>query len=216
MPEPVHFHFDLLSPYAAIAWRQIHGLAAAHGRAVHPVPTLLAALLAHGDTRGPAEIPAKRLYVFKDALRGARAVGMDLIPPPTHPFNPLLPLRAASMVEGEAQRRLIDALFHAAWGGGGGVDSPDAVRAAAEAAGLDGGALIEAAGTAEAKGRLRDQTEQAIAAGVFGVPTMRVQGELFWGYDSFGHLDRFLRGEDPIKPEDLTAWQHIQPSASRR
>lgn len=216
MQQPIFFHFDLLSPYAAIAWRQIFPLAAAHGRRVQPVPTLLAALLAHGGTKGPAEIPAKRIYVFKDALRSARRIGLPLIPPPTHPFNPLLALRAASMVEGEPQRRLIDALFRGAWGGGGGVESAEAVARLAGEAGLDGEALIAAASTDEAKARLRNQTEEAIANGVFGVPTMRVDGELFWGYDSFGHLDAFLRGEDPISAEDLAPWANIRASASRR
>ena len=216
MQQPIFFHFDPLSPYAAVAWRQIHPLAAAYGREVRPVPTLLAALLAHGGTKGPAEIPAKRIYVFKDALRAARKVGMDLIPPPSHPFNPLIALRAASMLEGEAQRLLIDRLFHGAWGGGGGVSTPESVRRLADEAGLDGEALIEAAGTDEAKARLRNQTEEAISNGVFGVPTMRVDGELFWGFDSFGHLETFLRGEDPIGPEDLTPWLNISASANRR
>lgn len=216
MRSPIDFHFDLLSPYAAIAWSQIHGLAARHGRAVRPVPTLLAALLAHNGTRGPAEVPAKRVYVFKDALRSARHLGLPLVPPPTHPFNPLLALRAASMVEGEAQRRLIDALYDGAWGGGGGVESADQVRALAQRAGLDGDAVVAAAGTDEAKARLRAQTEDAIANGVFGVPTMRVDGELFWGYDSFGHLERFLAGEDTITPDDLQPWSNIRPSATRR
>ncbi|HND30884.1 MAG TPA: DsbA family protein, partial [Myxococcota bacterium] len=58
-------------------------------------------------------------------------------------------------------------------------------------------------------------TEQAIAAGVFGVPTMIVDGELFWGYDSFAHLEGFLRGEDPLQPGDLERWAHLPASAGR-
>ena len=62
MSDPtIVFHFDFLSPYAYLAWTQIHAVAARHGRTVTPVPTLLAALLAHGATKGPAEIPAKRV-----------------------------------------------------------------------------------------------------------------------------------------------------------
>ncbi len=215
MPAPLFFYFDLLSPYAYIAWHQLHGLAGRYGRSVQPVPTLLAALLAHGGTKGPAEIPAKRVYVFKDALRSARRLGLPLVPPPSHPFNPLWALRAASVVEGEVQRRLIDALFQAVWGGGGGAESPEAVRDIATAAGLDGAKIVEAAGQAAAKAALRAQTEQAIAAGVFGVPTMIVDGELFWGYDSFGHLEHFLRGEDPLQPGDVERWASLPASARR-
>lgn len=92
MSEPISFHFDYLSPYAYLAWTQLHALAAQDGRDVLPVPTLLAALLDHSGSRGPAEIPAKRVYIFKDALRSARVLGLPLAPPPRHPFNPLLAL----------------------------------------------------------------------------------------------------------------------------
>lgn len=215
MSAPIDLHFDFLSPYAYLAWKQIHALAARHGRDVRPVPTLFAALLAHGNTKGPAEIPAKRVYVFKDSLRSARALGLPLSPPPSHPFSPLVALRACSMVDGEPQTRLVGALFDATWGGGGGIETADKVRALADAIGLDGAALVEAAASGDAKARLRAQTDLAIERGVFGVPTMWVDGELFWGVDSFAHLSRFLAGEDPIRPGDLDAWAHVAPSATR-
>jgi 2-hydroxychromene-2-carboxylate isomerase len=213
---PIHFHFDYLSPYAYLAWTQIHALAARAGREVVPVPTLFAALLAHGATKGPAEIPAKRVYVFKDALRSARLLGVPLEPPPSHPFNPLVALRASSIVEGDPQRRLVDALFRAAWGGEGGVEGEERVAALASSAGLDGGALVARCREPSVKERLRLQTDEAIAAGVFGVPTMRVDGEIFWGLDSFGHVERFLRGEDPLRADELARWRHVAASAVRR
>lgn len=211
----IHFHFDFLSPYAYLAWTQIHGLAAHYGRTVEPVPTLLAALLQHGGTKGPAEIPAKAVYVFKDTLRTARRLGVPLLPPPSHPFNPLVALRASLVAEGDERRRLVDALFRATWGGGGGVETPEKVARAASAAGLDGDAIVARAGEPGGKQRLRDATDAAVAAGVFGVPTMAADGELFWGYDSFAHLDRFLAGEDPLRTEDLALWATIRPSATR-
>jgi 2-hydroxychromene-2-carboxylate isomerase len=223
----IRFHFDFLSPYAYLAWVSIHALAAEHGRTVIPVPTLLAALLAHGGTKGPAEIPAKRVYVFKDTVRSASVLGVPLIPPPTHPFNPLLALRASGLVEGEAQKALVDELFRGAWGGGGGCESPEAVAKAAGRAGLDGADLVRRAGEPAAKDRLRAATDEAIANGVFGVPTMRVEAdvgpksggphqELFWGLDSFAHLERFLGGEDPVRGVDLAQWASTAASASRR
>lgn len=212
----IRFHFDFLSPYAYVAWTQIHGLAAQHGREVRPVPTLLAPLLRNGDTKGPAEIPAKRLYMFKDVVRTAHRLNVPIAPPPTHPFNPLLPLRAASVLQGDDQRRLIDALFQAAWGVGTGAETPEQVARAAASVGLDGPALVAAAGMPEARDRLRVQTEAAIRDGVFGVPTMCVDGELFWGFDAFGHLDRFLGGEDPVAPAALARWAELGASAQRR
>lgn len=218
----IRFHFDFVSPYAYIAWTQIQALAERHGCSVEPVPTLFAALLESGGpgTRGPAEIPAKRIYLFKDTLRTARVLGIPFQPPASHPFNPLLALRVASLdLSKEDRRRVIDALYGAIWGGGQGADSAEKVVPLLSAAGLDGPALVAAAGTPEIKDRLRAQTDEAIRAGVFGVPTLRIGGELFWGYDSFGHAERFLRGQDPLaaEPEALLArWRALPSSAQRR
>jgi 2-hydroxychromene-2-carboxylate isomerase len=214
----VRFHFDLLSPYAYIAWTQIHRVAAAHGHEVEPVPTLLAGLLnAHG-TKGPAEVPAKRVYVFKDAYRKAHSFGLPaLTPPPTHPFNPLLALRLCTLpLPAETRRRLIDALYAATWAGGGGVESPADVRPIVTGLGLDAEALIAAAGAPAAKAALKENTEAAVAAGVFGVPTAVVGGELFWGVDALPQLEAFLDGRDPIAGVSLERWAHVVPSATRR
>lgn len=204
----IDFHFDFLSPYAYLAWTQIHALAERHKATVHPVPTLFAALLANGGTKGPAEIPAKRAYVFADVLRSARLLDVPLHPPPVHPFHPLLALRACTVVQGEAQKRLIDELFAGAWGGRGGCADPVSVEWAAQRAGLDAHALVKLAQGDEAKRLLRAFTDDAIANGVFGVPTMRVgKGltSLFWGLDSFPALERKLAGKDTVTDEDVKA-----------
>ena len=217
MPAPVvRFLFDFISPYAYLAWTQIHAAVGRRGAVVEPVPVLFAALLnAHG-TKGPAEVPAKRIYIFKDTLRRAGRLGVPLVPPPTHPFNPLLALRAASIdLPAEPRRALIDALFQAAWGGGGGVAGAAEVAAAATAAGLDGEKIARSAGADEVKARLRGQTDEAIATGAFGVPTMIVGAELFWGLDSLDLLDAYLGGEAPLDPALLSRWSTITASASR-
>jgi 2-hydroxychromene-2-carboxylate isomerase len=213
----IDFHFDFLSPYAYLAWTQIHDLAARHGATVKPVPTLFAALLAHGGTKGPAEIPAKRAYVFLDTLRTARRLGVPLVPPPAHPFHPLLALRVCSSLGGEAQRRAIDALFAAAWGGQGGCDTETRVEVALSRAGLDGAALVALGADDAAKALLRAQTEAAIANGVFGVPTMRTgssRTSLFFGLDSFPALEAQLRGEDYVSEEDIPAWSALPVGVS--
>jgi 2-hydroxychromene-2-carboxylate isomerase len=65
----IRFCFDFISPYAYLAWTQVHALADRHGRAVEPVPVLFAALLDHHGTVGPAEVPAKRRYLMFDVVR---------------------------------------------------------------------------------------------------------------------------------------------------
>lgn len=217
MTNPVSFYFDYISPYAYLGWRQIQTLAAAHGRAVEPVPILFAALLNHHGHKGPAEIPPKRVYIFKNVLRIAHRLGVPLQPPPSHPFNPLLALRVTALAEDAlARRRLIDGLFAATWGGGAGVTDPAVVAAIADQAGLDGAALVRAAGGEEAKARVRQSTERALALGVFGVPTFVVDGELFWGCDALPDVETFLRGEDPVDAALLARWADLPASAGRR
>lgn len=211
----IRFHYDFLSPYAYIAWTQIHGLAERHGRSVEPVGILLAAALNKYGHKGPAEIPPKRTYVFVDCLRTCSVLGLPLKPPPSHPFNPLLALRVASLpMDADTRRALVTGLFEAVWAGGGGVETPGAVGAVAAAVGLDPVAALTAATTPEGKQRVKDQSSQALADGVFGVPTMTVDGQLFWGYDSFGHLDRFLAGEG-VDLSGLAGFE-LPASASRR
>jgi 2-hydroxychromene-2-carboxylate isomerase len=215
--DAVRFYFDYLSPYAYIAWTQIHPLAERYGRAIDAVPVLFPALLGAHGTKGPAEIPAKRVYVWKDVLRTARVLGLPLTPPPAHPFNPLLALRVASTdLARNERRRLVDGLYRATWGGGPGITDPAVVARIADDARLDGAALVRAAGTDEVKARLKAQTDEALALGAFGIPSILVDGELFWGYDSFGHIERRLAGRDPIDGIDLLQWKDLPAAARRR
>jgi len=213
------FHFDFISPFAYLAWTQIRQLAGRHGAALELVPTLFAALLAEGKTKGPAEIPAKRRYFFRDAFRTAHLLGVPIAMPPSHPFNPLLALRIASLpLERGEREAAITALFDAIWAKGEGLESQEQVISALNAAGLDGSSLVERA--PQAKETLRLATEDAIAHHVFGVPTMRViegdEEELFWGVDSFGHLERYLAGQDPLRGRDLQQLLERPASANRR
>jgi 2-hydroxychromene-2-carboxylate isomerase len=203
---PLSFHFDFLSPSAYLAWREVHALAEKHGRTVTAVPTLLAALLSAHGHKGPAEIEPKRIYTGKHVLRLAADHEAPLVPPPVHPFNPLLPLRIASL-ERPDQRAIIDALYAAAWGGGGGVHDEALVHNALAARGLPADALIAEGKSDAAKRRLREATDRALAQGCFGVPTLFVDGELFWGFDSFAHVDRYLAGKDPVSKEQLAIWE---------
>ncbi len=216
-PEPIRFFFDYISSNAYLAWAELGRVAERHGRTVEPVPVLFAGLLnAHGQL-GPAEIPVKALWMLKNTLRKARLLGIPLLPPPSHPFNPLLALRLSSLpMPAPTRRTLVGKLFGATWAGGPGVTDPARLAEIAASAGLDGASSVRAAEAPEAKDLLRRQTDAAIASGVFGVPTVIVGGELFWGYDDFPHLERFLRGEDPIDLDAVTAWAGVRPSAIRR
>jgi 2-hydroxychromene-2-carboxylate isomerase len=222
MPRVSHIElfFDFISPYAYLAWCQLPPLAARHGRRVVPRPVLFGAVLTALGTRGPAEVPPRRAYTIKDLLRRAHEAGVKLALPPTHPFNPLLALRVAAQPVPEDDRmRIVAALFDAVWRTGAGVEGAEAVVRALRPLGLDTATLVQRAGAPQAKAALRANTDELLAVGGFGVPTMRADGELFFGSDSLAHLDAFLRGADPAASraavEVQKRWRDLPASARR-
>jgi 2-hydroxychromene-2-carboxylate isomerase len=142
---------------------------------------------------------------------------VPLQPPPRHPVNPLLGLRLASLeLPPDRQRALIDALFRATWGGGPGIDDQATVEAVVREAGFDASSLIAEATTPANKQRVIDRGSEALARGVFGVPTMIVDDELFWGDDSCADLDAFMRGDDPFDRELLDRWHDLPIGSARQ
>ncbi len=208
------FYFDFLSPYAYLAWRELPALSKVTNLDFKPTPVLFAAMLNQWGHKGPAEIPPKRVYVMKNALRLGHRLGHPIEPPPEHPFNPILPLRIAGLDE-PRQSDIIDALFRAGWNGGPGIADEIRVRQVLDKAGFDGHDLVHRAGQPLAKARLRENTDAAIAAGVFGVPTFVVEGELFWGVDSLPDVVAFAQGKDPVNPSLVQRWM-VLPAAAQR
>lgn len=216
----LRYYLDFISPYAYLGWPQARALAERCGLELRPVPVLFAAMLDAYGHKGPAEIEPKRIYTFKHVTRLAHELGVPLRPPPAHPFNPLLALRIASLPRLTAAERLrvIDALYELVWAKGEGATDPVVVTRALEAAGLPGAAaMVTDASTPEAKERVRKQTEDALARGVFGVPTFEVErtGEIFWGQDSIPHVERHLAGADPVTAAWLEQWKGLPKAAVR-
>jgi 2-hydroxychromene-2-carboxylate isomerase len=217
-PARLYFFLDYISHNAWLAWHEAPALARKHGLTLTPVPVVFGAMLSHYGQVGPAEVPAKSRWMLSNVLRKARARGIPIVPPASHPFNPLLALRVTCAAEPADQLRVVDRLFAATWAEGRAVSEPAVVREQLESLGLPADALLAAAGTDAVKQRLRETTGTAIAAGVFGVPTMLVRGELFWGYDDFPNLELFLAGRDPLPADraELRAWLEVKPSVQRK
>jgi len=208
------FHFDYISPYSYLAWHRLGDFAQRYDLHVEPKPTLLAALLNALGHKGPGEIPPKRIYMFKDCLRGAAELDVPFVPVSSHPFNPLASLRATLLdMDDDTRHRLVTKLFSATWAESRDVGSPEVVAEICADAGVpDALARIK---DPAIKKRLRDANHEAIERGVFGVPTMAVDDELFWGTDSFPHLARYLDGDDPVRPEDVEGWLAVRATAKR-
>jgi 2-hydroxychromene-2-carboxylate isomerase len=209
----IRFYFDYISPNAYLAWTQLPALAARNSCVIEPVPVLFAGLLEAHRQLGPAEVLPKMRWMWKNILRKATVIGVPLNAPAFHPFNPLLALRVSSLeLHANERLRLVDALFDAVWVRGLHIAELEVIDKVATEAGLDGRRLITQAQQPACKAQLRKQTDQAIADGVFGVPTMVVGDELFWGYDDMTFLQRFLDGDDPF---DRARWdQSVLPESS--
>lgn len=195
----VDFYYDYLSPFAYLASVEIADVCRrGHARLVYR-PILFPALLNHWGQRGPAEIPPKARHTLKECLRYALPRGIPLRAPRLHPFNPLLALRVTCAADSEAERRAIThALFALGWVQGGDLSAPEEIAQALSAAGLRTSELMELAQSPALKKHLREQTDAAIARGVFGVPTMLVDDELFWGVSQLPNLELYLTDRDPL------------------
>lgn len=214
---PIRFYFDYISSNAYLVWKVLPQLAERFARRIEPVPVLFAGLLeAHGQL-GPAEVLPKSWWMWRNNLRKAAILGVPLEPPAFHPFNPLLALRVSSLsLPEDLRQRILDTLFDAVWTRRQHVSEPDVVAMLVDQAGGDGRGVVDAASRPETKAALRRQTDDAIAAGVFGVPSMRVGDELFWGYDDLPYLELHLSGRDPLAETTIEMAAPPAPSARRR
>lgn len=190
----VEFFFDPVSPYAWLAMEQVDRITKAGGRIVCR-PILFAALLNAHITKGPAEVPAKRAYVFRDVMREAVRLQLPFRGPPFHPFNPLAALRAVHAIDTDAQRLAFSRdLLSAVWADGLDLADDEILHALLARRGIDADAVRVASETADIKQRLRSTTQDAIEGGVFGVPTFRLRNELFWGADRMDAVAWSLQG----------------------
>jgi 2-hydroxychromene-2-carboxylate isomerase len=185
----VVFYFDFGSPNAYLAHKVIPGIEARTGVQFRYVPALLGGIFKATGNRSPAEayagIPLKLAYERKETERFVRRHGItDYAHNPHFPVNTLLIMRGAV-----AAQRLgvfeayVDWVYRAMWADGLKMDDPAVVKATLHVAGLPADELLALTQDAEVKAALIANTEDAVAHGVFGSPSFRVEGELFFGKD---------------------------------
>ena len=202
------WYFDFISPFAYIGLHRLKELPA--DLAIEYRPVLFAGLLNHWGQKGPAELPTKRRYTYRSSNWTATGLGLPFRYPAAHPFNPLHHLRLAIACGStpDAVRRIFDAI----WTTGADATDPDRFFALSNELGI----TREKLENAEIKNTLRKNTEDATQRGVFGVPTIEVDGELFWGADSTGFLKDFLENSSVIKNQEMQRLDNLPVAAARR
>lgn len=208
----LEWYFDFISPFAYLQWPRIRELAIE--REVRLRPILFAGLLDVLGTKGPAEIAPKRRFIYRFVQWRAAQLGLTLKFPPAHPFNPLPALRLA--IAAGTTPRTIDAIFKWIWVQGEAADSIPALQPLAAGLGIED--LPRALADAAVKQQLRDNFEAARANGVFGVPTLLVDAELFWGEDATAFAlariaDPGLFDRDPYPILDALPTAAVRPGA---
>ena len=188
----IDFYFDFISPYAYLAFEKLPEALMGLSYAVSYKPVLFAAMLQHHGQLGPAEIKPKRDWTYRQVLWQAHANGVVLQMPATHPFNPLplLRLALACSASGAPNRYMTETIFHHVWRGGADACDPQRVQALSQ--------LLVPKRDVNAdvvKAQLRSNTKEAIQRGLFGVPSMAVDGKLFWGFDALPMLRDYLLGD---------------------
>jgi 2-hydroxychromene-2-carboxylate isomerase len=208
----ITFYLDFISPYAYLAFEALPKTLIGISHSVTYKPLLFSSLLKHHGQLGPAEIAGKREWTYRQVQWLAHQQGTDLRLPANHPFNPLPLLRLAVACDGQGtpNRYVCETLFRHVWCGG--AEATDAARLAELTAKLT---PVRDVNSAEVKAQLRAHGEDAIAQAVFGVPTLAVDGKLFWGLDALPMLRAYLEGDAWF---DGPAWQNasLLPSGVSR
>jgi len=187
------FYYDFSSPYAYLGATQVERVAAAAGATVRWRPILVGALFRR---IGTPDVPinsfpsAKRAYLTRDLLHWAAHWGVELRWPSRFPIRTVAPLRLALAVDaaGGDIAAVSHALFRAYWVEDRDISDPAVLADLGELSQIESPAIKDA---------LRATTEEAIAAGVCGVPSFVVRGHLFWGQDRLDLVSRTLGGWYP-------------------
>jgi len=186
MSKQVEFFFDVGSPTTYLAWTQLPALCAAAGAELVYRPTLLGGVFQATGNASPAEVPAKARHMNVDMARWARRYGVPLAQNPFFPINTLLLMRGATGAQLRAPERFqayLRGVFHAMWVEPQNLNDPATAAQALATAGFDPAEVMGWAGDAEVKATLRATTEEAVARGAYGAPTMFVGTEMFFGQD---------------------------------
>lgn len=181
------FHLDPISPFVHLAFMRLPEVLAGTHHEVEIRPVLFGAMLKALANKGPAEIEPKRQWTFRHVAWLAAQHGVVMQTPAVHPFNPLPLLRL--LLAAGANRHHTELVLRHVWEGG--ADATDPARLSAL---RDALAPARDPDGDDVKAELRRNTEAALAAGAFGVPSFELDGRLFWGLDALPMLRDALAG----------------------
>lgn len=186
MKKALEFFFDVGSPASYLAYTQLPRIAQQTGAEVALRPMLLGGVFQATGNRMPSAVPAKGKWMFDDFDRFARRYAVPFRLNPNFPINTLPTMRAITglqMNDDPRLRAFLDEAFRRMWVEPRNLNDAAEVAALAQAAGIDAAQFQALVGEQRVKDRLKQTTEQAVARGVFGAPTLFVGDEMHFGQD---------------------------------
>jgi 2-hydroxychromene-2-carboxylate isomerase len=203
MPVSVDWYFDFVSPYSYVALHRLEEIS----QPITYKPVLFAGLLNHWGQKGPAEVPAKRRWTYRWCTWWAQSLGIPLRFPAAHPFNPLQHLRLALACDSRPEA--VKRIFRSIWMSGEHADDPGRFQALCRELGVQQSML------GEMKEPLRRNTDEAAARGVFGVPSLVVDGEVFWGADAIDFAKAFISDPTVVRNDEMRRVDALPVGAAR-
>lgn len=202
MTRKIEFYFDVGSPATYLAWQRLRKLASRAGATLDYKPVLLGGIFKSIGNRAPTDVPAKAAWFRRDLERCAQRHGIPFLYCPHFPLNSMLMMRAATgLLDSPRFSNLVEAAFEGFWQTGLDMADGGVVDRQLEKHGLDPAAVREIAARAETKSALKERTEAAVALGVFGCPTMIIDGQLSFGQDRLIDVEEALGARNAAAAE---------------
>ena len=193
MSKTIECFFDFGSPATYLAWTQLPALAAKYNAKLVWRPMLLGAVFKATGNQSPAMNPAKGRYMLIDFQRYAKSYGVPMKFNPFFPINTMTLMRGAvALLDDPRFDEYLDTVFTAIWVDEQNMGQPDVVASVLAKAGFDAQALLVRCGEDTVKEKLKANTEEAVARGAFGAPTIYVDGEMFFGQDQLSMIEKAL------------------------
>jgi 2-hydroxychromene-2-carboxylate isomerase len=187
--QKIEFFYDYVSLYSYLANSQLLLIDAE----VVYRPMLLGGVMNAVGNKPPAMLPARGTYLCKDAERWVKRYGIDYKMNPTFPQNTVSAMRLALVAQ---EIGVLDAvhqpLFDAMWAQEKNLSDADVLADIISGAGLPVNETMAEINSDRIKGRLRENTDEALARGAFGAPTIFIGDEMFFGNDRLDFVKEAL------------------------
>ena len=197
MPKKLEFFYDCSSPWTYLAFTKIEEVALRHDAELIWRPILVGGLF---NTVNPSvyegrakPVPVKAKYYVKDLRDWAQFYGLKIGNPTVFPVNSVKAMRGAFVAN---EHRIIAQysrrVFESYWGDDRDISQDEVLREIVREVGLDVKEFFTKITSDEYKAKLRENTEDLIARGGFGSPTIFVEGSMFFGNDRLPLVEHAL------------------------